>query len=237
MRREQSRAEKETRIREAAAQLFEEHGFQGTTTSAVAERANVAKGTLFLYARTKEELVGLVFKERIRRALDRAFANLEETSIEGEASQIFGIFFNVYASAPDLARVYIRALLFPPQSVAEERKVFDEELVQRLAERISLRMDAGELAREDAHFVASVWSGHFIVALVAWLSGMLPNRKVAQSSLQAALELSVRGLLPREAEGVVSLSPMTPEPAGKLAKTKRASAKTTATKTPRRAAR
>jgi len=59
-RRERSKAEKRGRILAAARALFEERGFERTSMSEVARAADVAEGTVFLYAATKAELLMMV---------------------------------------------------------------------------------------------------------------------------------------------------------------------------------
>jgi len=56
-RREQNKAEKRGRIIAAARALFAHKGFEATTTLEIAEAAGVAAGTLFLYAKTKDDLL------------------------------------------------------------------------------------------------------------------------------------------------------------------------------------
>lgn len=56
-RRDQNKLEKLERITQAARDLFSEKGISEVTTSEVATRAKVAAGTLFLYAKTKGELL------------------------------------------------------------------------------------------------------------------------------------------------------------------------------------
>ena len=109
MSREANKADKRARIREAAASLFVERGFDATTTSAVAERAGVAKGTLFLYASTKEDLVALVFEHRLDGAIERAFETLPEGGgVADEAEHVFGVLLAFYAPQPELARIFVR---------------------------------------------------------------------------------------------------------------------------------
>ena len=58
--RARSEGEKEARkaaILAAAREMIAESGFDGVTMSGLAKRAGLAKGTLYLYARTKEELL------------------------------------------------------------------------------------------------------------------------------------------------------------------------------------
>src|SRR6185437_16675130 len=59
-RRERSKRDKLERIRKAAAALFKKQGFEATTTQAVADAADIGSGTLFFYAKTKEDLLGIV---------------------------------------------------------------------------------------------------------------------------------------------------------------------------------
>src|SRR5690348_18030601 len=74
--REQHKRDKRERLRAAAWHLFSTVGYDATTTRAIAEKAGVASGTLFLYARDKQDLLFLVFEERLRAAADEAFRTL-----------------------------------------------------------------------------------------------------------------------------------------------------------------
>src|SRR6185295_2415125 len=49
----------------AALELFVEKGFSATKTEEVASRAGVAKGTLYLYYSSKEELLKAVVRENL----------------------------------------------------------------------------------------------------------------------------------------------------------------------------
>jgi AcrR family transcriptional regulator len=71
-RRERNKQEKQQRIFDAAAELFAAHGYAAVTTQQIAERADVANGTLFRYATSKAELLLMVHNEYYRRALDMA---------------------------------------------------------------------------------------------------------------------------------------------------------------------
>lgn len=60
-RREWNKQQKRDRIVTAARALFYAQGYKKTTTQQIARAAKVASGTLFLYAKTKEDLLLLVF--------------------------------------------------------------------------------------------------------------------------------------------------------------------------------
>ncbi|KQW06205.1 hypothetical protein ASC66_06655 [Leifsonia sp. Root4] len=71
-RRERNKEQKQQRIFDAAAELFAAHGYAAVTTQQIAERADVATGTLFRYATSKAELLLMVHNEYYGRALDAA---------------------------------------------------------------------------------------------------------------------------------------------------------------------
>jgi AcrR family transcriptional regulator len=54
---------KRDRILAAALQLFCENGFQNTSTANISKQAVVATGTLFLYFKSKDELINALYKE------------------------------------------------------------------------------------------------------------------------------------------------------------------------------
>src|SRR5215207_811417 len=78
-RRERNKQAKLERIIAAASELFAEHGVDEVTTQQIAEKADIGTGTLFLYARTKGELLLLVQNAQYADALERGRAAAETT--------------------------------------------------------------------------------------------------------------------------------------------------------------
>ena len=76
-RRERNKQAKLERIMTAASELFAEHGVDEVTTQQIAERADIGTGTLFLYAKTKGELLLLVQNAQYARALEKGRASAE----------------------------------------------------------------------------------------------------------------------------------------------------------------
>ncbi len=70
-RSEDQKAERQAVILSAARDMIDETGFDGVTMSALAKRAGLAKGTLYLYVRSKEELFLLLFLEAMRTVVAR----------------------------------------------------------------------------------------------------------------------------------------------------------------------
>src|SRR3954467_5834204 len=77
-RRERNKQAKLERITAAATELFAEHGVDEVTTQQIADKADIGTGTLFLYARTKGELLLLVQNAQYGAALEKGRAAAEQ---------------------------------------------------------------------------------------------------------------------------------------------------------------
>ena len=65
-------------ILEAACRVVARHGFQGATIDRVAEEAGIAKGTVYLYFHTKEELLKAAVEQGIQTFTDQVRSAVEE---------------------------------------------------------------------------------------------------------------------------------------------------------------
>ena len=74
-RRERNKLDKLERITAAAGELFADRGVDDVTTQEIADRADIGAGTLFLYAKTKSELLLLVQNSAYAAALERGRAD------------------------------------------------------------------------------------------------------------------------------------------------------------------
>lgn len=79
-RRERNKQEKLARITAAADDLFTAHGVDDVTTQQIADAADIGTGTLFLYARSKAELLLLVQNTHYADAIDRGLRAAAEQS-------------------------------------------------------------------------------------------------------------------------------------------------------------
>ncbi|WP_405825103.1 TetR/AcrR family transcriptional regulator [Streptomyces sp. NBC_01390] len=86
-RRELAKQAKRERIMTAARELFAEHGVGGVTTQQIADRAEVAIGTLYLYASTKAELLIMVQNEKFAAAIDDGLAAAHASTAHAAAGQ------------------------------------------------------------------------------------------------------------------------------------------------------
>lgn len=78
-RRERNKQQKLERITAAARELFSKYGVDEVTTQQIADKADVGAGTLFLYARTKAELLLLVHNVKYAEAISSGVATAART--------------------------------------------------------------------------------------------------------------------------------------------------------------
>jgi AcrR family transcriptional regulator len=67
---------KREQIVNAALKLFCENGFQQTSTANISKEAGVATGTLFLYFKSKDELINELYKECKQQMAEKLFQDL-----------------------------------------------------------------------------------------------------------------------------------------------------------------
>ena len=78
-RRERNKRDKLERIIAAARDLFDTYGVDAVTTQQIADKADIGTGTLFLYAKSKSELLLLVQNSSYVAALEEGRAAAENT--------------------------------------------------------------------------------------------------------------------------------------------------------------
>ncbi|MDF9877693.1 TetR/AcrR family transcriptional regulator [Cellulosimicrobium cellulans] len=116
-RRERAKEERRRRIMDAARALFAEHGVGAVTTQQIADRADVAIGTLYLYASTKAELLILVQNQKFAAAIDDGI-HAEGAAVRagvGTVASVLALMEPVVAclrEQPENGRTYLHELVF-----------------------------------------------------------------------------------------------------------------------------
>jgi AcrR family transcriptional regulator len=114
-RRERAKQAKRERIMTAARELFAEHGVNGVTTQQIAERADVAIGTLYLYASTKAELLIMVQNDKFADAIDEGLTAANAVVGQALPEPVVALIRPVVACIREQAengRTYLHELVF-----------------------------------------------------------------------------------------------------------------------------
>ncbi len=197
-----SRAEKKEhkrrRLRDAAWELFLEQGYDATTTKQIAERAGVATGTLFLYARDKPDLLFLVLHERLSAAVDEGLETLpREAGLLDQLVHLFAGFFRTYEAAPEIGRHFIMEMPGADGPNAQRVNALTMGLLGQIAGLVQLAQARGEVVAEaDPLLFAQVAFSLYYTGLLAWLSGYA-SLESAVPRLRAALSVAFYGIAKR----------------------------------------
>ncbi|MFN3627473.1 MAG: TetR/AcrR family transcriptional regulator [Parvibaculum sp.] len=209
-RRERNKQEKLGRILAAARDLFAAKGFSETTTQEIAERADIGTGTLFLYAKSKEDLLIMVFKDEMIETSQTAFRKVSpDMPLVDQLMQVFGAMVAYHNRDLPLARALIReiTILSGPDRKEDVRELMriiyggigDVITAARARERIRIGI--------DLVLVGEALFGIYYVGLIGWLNGHM-TKQAFLKRLRAKLALSIDGLRVAAAETAPAGRPM-----------------------------
>ncbi|MCD7111809.1 TetR/AcrR family transcriptional regulator [Rhizobium sp. DKSPLA3] len=119
-------------IVDAAMDVFVEHGFAGTKLTEVAKRAGVAKGTLYLYFETKEDL----FRATARQALSANLQAVEQASaaFDGSVAELVPVLLKRAAGRLGDGRIpgIVRMVLAESRAFPDLARIWHDEVVARM---------------------------------------------------------------------------------------------------------
>ncbi|GAA4624392.1 TetR/AcrR family transcriptional regulator [Cellulomonas oligotrophica] len=169
-RRERNKQDKLERITAAARELFAERGVDDVTTQEIAERADIGAGTLFLYARSKGELLLLVQNAAYGEALARGVqAAGSATDVVDAVLAIVRPVVECNRRQVDNGRTYLREMVFGDPEEPHHREALTiagqtEEAVADVLRR------HGGVHDDDAASLARVVSAVMFLAMAASVS-------------------------------------------------------------------
>ncbi|SDY28439.1 DNA-binding transcriptional regulator, AcrR family [Amycolatopsis xylanica] len=177
------------RIIDATLALAAKGGYDAVQMRAVAEKADVALGTLYRYFPSKIHLL----VSGLAREFERAQEKIERSAIPGETPSerlifVLGRNTRLMQRDPHLTEAMVRAFMFADTTAAAE-----VEQVGRLMENMFAKAmgidEPTEADRDIFHLIADVWMAN----LVAWVT-----RRATASDVANRLELSVHLLLDKD---------------------------------------
>lgn len=175
-RREINKREKKQRLVAAARTLFRINGYEETTTQQIAKAADIATGTLFLYAKSKGDLLLLVFKDELREVIEKAWRAIPKDQPLPE--QIMALFDgNISYHKQDLAtaKALMRELVFldnPDRK--DDILAAQDSVLEKLTLLFSEAQDKGAIrANANPRIAAECVFSIYHEQLQIWLSGMI----------------------------------------------------------------
>ena len=103
--RERGKQERLRRIKEAALDVFRSEGYESASTRRIAKKADVAIGTLFVYAQDKRDLLFLVLNEELDAIADHSISSVPEAgTTAGRIVTLLAPIYEYFARDLELAR-------------------------------------------------------------------------------------------------------------------------------------
>ena len=200
-RREANKREKLARIRAAAADVFLRKGYEDATLREIAAAADVAFGTLFLYAKNKQDLLLLLFDEELPALTERAFKKATaDMPFLDQLMTFFTEFYAFFNETPALSRDMMREITFTGGIVSAriwEGVRGTEEHVARLVARAQAddRVSWSIAPSLAAHVIFSLYR----VEIRFCLDHPEPDVNGSLANLRQQFEVLFSGLAPRRA--------------------------------------
>lgn len=200
--RDRRKLEKRQRIKLAARQVFMEKGYEAATTREIAALADVATGTVFVYAKDKRDLLLMIINDDLDAANEMAVAMIDpQAALLDQLEQFFGSRYEYWAREPRLTRPAIRETFDFLDSSAEAGLETARFYARRpksvaiLAGLVQAKQQCGEIASRDApELIASLFMTIYLTEIRRWMAHAVPRADEGMKMLREMLALAMRGI-------------------------------------------
>ncbi len=198
--RELNKLDKLQRIKSAALELFLTNGFDETTTRDIAARANVAMGTVFIYAESKRDLLFLIVNEDLEQCVANASASVDpDGPLLANLLKVLRIHYEYFARSPVVSRAALREMYFYQSGKQSQRFLANRDQLRFLLTRlIAKAINTKQIKSAEApEVIAQTIFAVYQVDLRIWLANDKPKIRPGMDALRRKLEIVMRGLSPK----------------------------------------
>jgi TetR/AcrR family fatty acid metabolism transcriptional regulator len=177
--------------------VFARNGFYATRVSEVAKAAGVADGTIYLYFKSKDELLLSLFEDRVETLLSFMKAELpKHRSAAGKLRRIIEIQLGVLEGQRDLAEVFTVILRQSTKLLKEYAAPKFTAYLELIAAVVSEGQEAGAFRRDVPPLLVAraTWGALDGIALT-WALGNAQRGALVRAAGQLA-DVLLRGLAP-----------------------------------------
>jgi AcrR family transcriptional regulator len=207
-------ATKRERLLAAATQLFSERGYAATDMAELAARAGVAKGSLYNYFSSKDELYHYVCMDGLARHRAAVYDGLDTSAgVVSQVRHIFAAGVRFAQAHPDYISLYLNVssagMARFAQQMSREVEKFTADHLKRMLRRgiergevradIDVNLTAFLINSLYIIFVSSLVSPHFRIRMREYLEikGRLTDKAI-QDQLERTMELIGSLLMPED---------------------------------------
>ena len=195
--RERNKLDKQRRIVEAAIELFQQKGFDDTTTAEIAAKAEIGAGTLYLYVGSKEDLLVSVFENVAGTAWNQAFERVDRTApLIQQVTELFLHVTDHHEADQRLARSFFKELPWLEHQARQGADDFVLDFLQRIED---LLLDASENGRLDPAVPRQTLASNLYALWVQEMRRHISGRQTYDDlipRLTASFRLALWGMTP-----------------------------------------
>lgn len=171
-------------ILEAAAKSFSLYGYKATTMDQVAKLANVGKGTIYTFFKTKEELFDEIINSLIADIRFEVESTLDETSSILENVNNVLVRVHAFRESHQLTIKLIQEERdMGTQTVVEAMQRVEQSIIQYMKGIIQKAIDKGEIKACDPEVTAFVILKMYFSLVIDWQRNHPPLKKEEISQL------------------------------------------------------
>jgi len=196
--RYRNKIDKLVRISTATRELFAEHGYDGTTLRAIAQRSDVALGTIALYAQDKRELVVMLFNLLIPPLIEGARGNIDpKASLVENMVNFYEYFYIAFEKDQRLYRIVLGQIFNTAKGSihSKQHKKIRIRLMEVLNSIAEHARDSGEI-EQNANIellTQTLFYIHF-GAVRLWLAEETPVVEEGVETLRDMFEQHINGV-------------------------------------------
>jgi AcrR family transcriptional regulator len=200
-RRERQKQDRERRIVAAARRLFDRKGFAATSMEDVAERADLAVGTLYNYFRSKDQLLFAMSRsdtEPLLKLGERILADPPADPVEAIAALTEVMVQGITAGERRLWRELFVAAIAAPDTLGARLFALDMRLIAQLTTMLDQLKKRGAIdASVDSARAAGLFYGICLSWTIAFATREDVTIEMLRDEVAESVRMTVRGMLPR----------------------------------------
>jgi len=201
--------EKRTEILHAAVDLISERGFERTTVDEIASRANVGKGTIYLYFENKEKIFIAILEDGIQAITKRMDQILTES---GNFRQRFEAMLSEHLQFAEEHREFYKVFIkerlnmkLIADKIAQDRIMEKhQKMHEQLTQFMQIGIDQNQLRNGDPNILAFAFTGIISHFCFHWLTETENSSLVDQVPL--ILDLFYNGVRKKDNKSIVEQS-------------------------------
>jgi TetR/AcrR family fatty acid metabolism transcriptional regulator len=172
--------DKRERILAAAERIFARHGFFAARVSEIAKEAGVADGTIYLYFKSKDDLLISLFENRMRQVNDDLRRAIADLAPPAQLRAFIKTYLQLVSDEPTVAEVLTIELRQSSKFMKEYDNPQFADFLRMLGGVIADGQARGEFdAAIPAHVAARMIFGIVDELALAWVLGKQPVRGTA----------------------------------------------------------